>query len=321
MPIDHRIRPNRWISDLPPVSTRQNVNASIDADSAGGYISIPGTRVMLIRPDGFTKTDRFLGFMQESTNASIMITEMDGPYAEVTAGFDGPQMQSRGMRLLQKEDLTVDGWAGMLLRIEQDAHGITFAKWLLVFGDETQTVMITATYPKELEQELGTMLHDAVVSAKFDADRHVDPFADLPFSIGAAQNLQFAKRMGNMLMCTSDGVMPIQTPQDPLFVVGYAVSDINVADQMKFAEERLVHTALISDAQTLKNEPITIDGLSGSEIEATARHSESGTPVLVYQVILFDGETYIIMQGRCGVGMQSKYLPAFKTLAKSVRRK
>jgi hypothetical protein len=259
--------------------------------------------------------------MQESTNASIMITEMDGPYSKVTAGFDGPQWQSRGMRLLQKEALTIDGWTGMLLRIEQDAYGNTFAKWLLVFGDERQTIMITATYPKELDQELGARLRNTVIGAKFDANRQVDPFADLPFSIGAARNLKFAKRMGNMLIFTRDGVMPMESPEDPFFVLGYALSDVNVGDQKKFAEDRLAQTALISDAQMLTNEPITIDGLGGSEIEATARHTKSGTSLLVYQVILFDGETYILMQGRSGATTRSEYLPAFKTLAKSFRRK
>jgi hypothetical protein len=259
--------------------------------------------------------------MQESTSASIMISELDGPYTDVSAGFDGPQMQSRGMRLLQKDDLTIDGWTGMLLRIEQDAHGITFAKWLSVFGDERQTIMITATYPKELEQELGATLRDTVIGAEFDANRQVDPFADLPFLIGAAQNLQFAKRMGNMLIFTRDGVMPMESPEDPFFILGYAVSDVQIGDQKKFAEDRLAQTALISDAETLANETITIDGLGGSEIEATARHTESGTSVLVYQVILFDGETYILMQGRSGAGMRSEYLPAFKSLAKSFRRK
>ncbi len=113
------------------------------------------------------------------------------------------------MRLLQKEDLTIDGWTGVLLRIEQDAHGITFAKWLSVFGDETQTIMITATYPQEFEEKLGTVLRDTVTSAKFATDAQVDYFADFPFSMVVAHDLQFAKRMGDMLMFTRDGVMPM----------------------------------------------------------------------------------------------------------------
>ena len=47
---------------------------------------VPGTSATLTPPDGFVEATRFPGFIKESTGSSIMISEIPGPYAEVTAG-------------------------------------------------------------------------------------------------------------------------------------------------------------------------------------------------------------------------------------------
>ncbi len=50
-------------------------------------VAVPGTSVRLPPPEGFMPADRFPGFMKESTGSSIMVSEIPGPYGEVTAGF------------------------------------------------------------------------------------------------------------------------------------------------------------------------------------------------------------------------------------------
>lgn len=60
----------------------------------------------------------------------------------------------------------------------------------------------------------------------------------------------------------------------------------------------------ISTVVCKTSEPITIDGLDGWGIEATARHTNSGAQILVYQVVLFDRETHVLIQGRSGVGIR-----------------
>ncbi len=70
-----------------------------------------------------------------------------------------------------------------------------------------------------------------------------------------------------------------------------------------------------------EREGYTIDGLDGYELLANAEDSGSGTPLAVYQVILFDDNSYLLMQGIVGAKTKTKYLPEFKAMARSLKRK
>lgn len=58
---------------------------------------VVGTRVSLAPPVEFIPSAQFPGYQQESTGASIMVTEIPGPFAEVSAGFARPsELAKRG---------------------------------------------------------------------------------------------------------------------------------------------------------------------------------------------------------------------------------
>jgi hypothetical protein len=64
-----------------------------------------------------------------------------------------------------------------------------------------------------------------------------------------------------------------------------------------------------------------IDGLDGYEIIADAKDTTSDTPITVYQVMLFDNKSYILIQGIVGTKIRDKYLLEFKAMARSFERK
>jgi len=85
--------------------------------------------------------------------------------------------------------------------------------------------------------------------------------------------------------------------------------------------QRLFQTALTKISSVTSNNKITIDRLDGYEIVADAEDADSGTPLTVYQVILYDDGSYILMQGLVGTNLADEYLPEFKRLARSLKRK
>ncbi len=116
--------------------TEPGATESVGAETAPEttLVSVPGTSVSLPPPAGFIPADRFPGFMKESTGSSIMVSEIPGPYAEVTAGFsDKRQMQARGMTLLDHSSVTVDRQRAMLLneasgsRLNHQQYGLAVA--------------------------------------------------------------------------------------------------------------------------------------------------------------------------------------------------
>ncbi|WFP51167.1 hypothetical protein PL263_03860 [Methylomonas sp. EFPC3] len=67
---------------------------------------VPGTSVSVTPPEGFTKAERFPGFMNEAIGASIMISEIPGPFAEVSGGFNDPKrVQAQGRNYLTNRRL------------------------------------------------------------------------------------------------------------------------------------------------------------------------------------------------------------------------
>ena len=54
-----------------------------EAGPAEAYADIPGTRVSMVVPEGFSLAPGFPGLTRADLNASLVVTEVPGPYGEV----------------------------------------------------------------------------------------------------------------------------------------------------------------------------------------------------------------------------------------------
>lgn len=291
-----------------------------DNPALGNHVRFPACGITIRQPEGFEKADSFDGFGQPETQSSIMAVGIPGPYSKVTAGFTQEHMKARGWTLHSKQDVKVDGLSGILVHFEQPAGGKVFLKWSLAFGDDRKTTMVTATFPKSQERELSARLKSTVLSTRLDQSAPPNPGADLPFTIAASPKLRLTPGINKMLIYTKDGVMPTKSPEDPLFIAAPSLGKVVMGDRLPFAEQRLHQTALTKGLVVKSTDAITIGGLDGYESLAEAEHANSGTPLIVYQVILFDEGSYILMQGRVGTAMRDEYLPEFKAMARSFKK-
>ena len=67
-------------------------------------------------------------------------------------------MATRNINLLDKQAHPLGGCQGVLLHTMQRASGIVFEKWVLAFGDEKESVLVTATFPQEIRATLSQPL-------------------------------------------------------------------------------------------------------------------------------------------------------------------
>ncbi len=284
------------------------------------YTSFTTAGVKLIRPDGFEAAERFDGFQQASTQSSVMTVMIPGPFAKITSGFNPEQLKPRGMTLKSKENISIDGSKGILINLTQTAYGIEFTKWIVVFGDENQTKMVTATFPQAKAAKLSAILKSAVLTAKNDTTPLPPLGSDMGYQIVASDKVKITRGIGKTLMYTKDGVIPAKSLADPLFIVAPSFSQVAIANKQEFATRRLAQTRSIKIDSITTTNPITIDGLDGFEIVADAQDSVSGTPLAMYQVMLFDNKSYILMQGIVGTKIRDEYLPEFKAMARSFKK-
>ncbi len=300
--------PTRLLADNPVSTDRQ------------AHTDIRGSKVSLIRPPGFTTADTFPGFQQDSTQASIVVTEIPGAYQQAVAGFTAANLKSRGMTQIGKEQITIAGYPGLLLQVTQSANATTYRKWIAIFSDANETVSIVATMPQAGDPSLFRSLKNSITSAKWSRTKVVDPFADLKYAVIATPDLKFTKRVQNSLLYTKSGVIPATDPNDPILVVSQAISNVVVIDPKQYSQKRIALTQQAKNIEIVSTEPVTIGGLQGYEIVANAVDAFTNKPIVVYQVMLFEGKTYYIIQGLAGSDAKSKYLSEFKKVATSFRK-
>ena len=286
------------------------------------HVKVPGTKVSLVPPTGLKPSERFPGFWDEETSSSIVITEMPAPYSEIANSFTKEALATKGMSLLSKKEISLNGRPGIMLHVEQEARSIAFLKWMVVTGDEKETVLITATFPEKMKAQLSSAMEKSALSVLWDAGAKVDPLAGLNFSFNDDPSLRFARRISSGVILTKDGALPGKPTNDPLFIIAPSVSQAAISDIKKYAEMRLMQIEKVSGVAIKKQSDVTIAGLPGSEIVAEAQRNDSpNARVVVYQVVLLDGENYFIMQGMAPREEQEKYLAIFNRIAKSFRKK
>ena len=282
---------------------------------------VPGTSVTLTPPEGFVAADRFPGFMKESTGSSIMVSEIPGPFGEVTAGFSDPRrMQAQGMKLLSRSSTKVDGYKAMLLHIEQSAYGTLFKKWLVAVDRAGTTALMVATYPQAEGQQQGERLRAAVLAATFG--KPTDTIDALSFTAMPMAPFQVAKVLGQNMILSPDGRFPVQDENVPFMILGLSASEnLVVSDRKAFAEHRITKTATVNNIGVNQSTPIKIGDLSGYTTTANGEGVNAGTPLSIYQVLLFDTSGYCVIQGVTPSANNSTYMPVFEKIAQTFRMK
>lgn len=298
------------------------LGAAVTAAFAQKAVRFPNAGVTLVPPQGFVTAKSFDGFEQASTGSSVVVVRLPGPFAEVTRGFTADGLKTQRITLRSRQNVTIDGQPGLLLNVTQDAQGTTFGKWIAATGDASQTVLVTASFPDDRSAPLSGKLKATVLSVRKDRPAKPSaPDAGLPFAITPSAKLKPASSIGKTLLYTRDGVIPAKSPSDPLFVVAPSMGKAPMGDPKAFALKRMQQTAQTSAVVVTSHQAVLIDGRNGFETLATAKDASSGTPLRLYQTLLFDGDEYVVMQGLVGSEQAPVYLPEFKAMARSLRWK
>ena len=289
----------------------------VPQESAEGT-SIPGTAVILRPPAGFELTDRFPGFLHKSTVSSIMATEIPGPFSEVTNGIsDAEAAGQKGVTILSSMPVTVDGKRAIVLHARQTGQGGVFKKWIVAVDLAGSTTLIVATYPEQYSAENEQPLRESLLGASFGDPG--DPMDALAFTVTPVDPFGVAHVMGQNMVLTDRGQFPVGE-SDPLMVFGLSASEgMVVSGQESFALERFSQVAGVEKITIQETETVTIDGLSGISTTATGVGAELKTPLTIYQVMLFDGDGYCLIQAITPSRSADTYLPLFKQIANTFK--
>ena len=229
--------------------------------------------------------------------------------------------------LVRKHIRTQIAWENVVARysaVEQSKRMRILNILPLMFGLVTIGATQTVESPSKDTAIAGTrvsLVPPTGLTAKWDRQRKVVPTEGLNFTFTEKGEIRLAKRIANSLLYTKSGVFPSKAVDDPLFIIGQALSKLDIENKEQFAKSRLSQMATITDVEIEQLSQVTVDNLSGYEIFAKGNDKESGRSMFVYQMVLYEDQSYYIMQGLVSSKHGQTYLPVFQEIARSFRRK
>jgi hypothetical protein len=301
-------------------STKPAAGATSGASGAVvGAVEVAGTHVTIVPPDGFVPAASFPGFEHEGSGSSVVVTEIPGSYSQIAGAMTDERVGGEGITITSRTDVMIDGRPSLLLEGTQQAYGMTFGKVMLVTGTEALTATVTGNYPAD-EASLESIVRAAVLTTSFDPDRQVDPAAALRFTISPAPPLRFAGVIMNGALYNTSGAVPSADPGEPYLIVAPSLGDAGTSDLAALAREQL-RQAEVTDVVAQDPADVTIGGLSGIELTATAKGPTGGAEVFVYEVLLFDRAGVVTMIGVCPIERRAECLGAFEETTRTYRPK
>ena len=284
-------------------------------------VKVPGTRVTLDPPPGFTLARDYPGFTDNSTGASIIIMEGPFPFAEATKGFT-PALLARkpGSDFISSETVRLSGLMGYLVVTRQQAHGETFLKQVGLTGDASHTLMINTNCLVGSSPAYVAGIRRAIHSASWGLPSEANMLEGLNFSIDPGSVMEIGNRLSNALLLREKGRTGPATGGKPTLIVAPSLGPEPIPDVKAFAEAQIKDTKTVKNVTNLQGAAFSAGGLKGYEVVADALEEATGTPLKVYFVVLVHDAGYYLFSGYVAADRADKFIPEFRRIASTLRR-
>lgn len=292
------------------------INPNISNSKTSQHVNIPGTRLYMIPPAGFTVSQTPAG-LQKAGNAAITVTDLvGGNYYTNAANFNKAGFIRRGIKTYDYQEIKVNGYPAKYVSLQGDANARMY--WL-VFGDTSFSTMVMGVYP-QTDAATGKEILGALNTIYYDRDQKIDPFAAAAFSIDDSRSaFKFFQYSTNMYVYTEGGRDNKNDPDAPFLVLtqmpvekGMTAKDVGNMMLSKLEGYGLTQTS-IQHASSQK-----INGYDAYEAEVHGLMH--GKPSIMYQCVISNGDYVISMQGVAKTAFDAN-LAAFKELAHTIKIK
>lgn len=293
-----------------------------NAASAQDLRPIAGSRVAIGVPAQFSATDRFAGFIDEKTNASIVVMDMPAAGFEQIAGSLSPEvLATRGITNAKRGTLSGRADPYVYFTGEQASPIGKITKFLMVAQQGPNAAMITVNVPADAIDKNGLTV-PAIEAMLAKVDIRAEPAAaQTPFRLGYLGPLKDAGAVGGAgRIYTLDGTGAPATPMPgrTLFIVVPSLNPTPAGDLGALADRAIKEIGDTSDVSVTARRSVTIAGLQGFEHLATARTGKGTVEIVLIQVVLAHPKGgYIRIVGQASGDGRQAILAEFQKIARS----
>lgn len=296
-------------------------NSEIQNELTPEHINVKGTKISIIPPEGWTVANNFNGFQQMGSSSSLMVVEIFGPYSEVSKGLTEEGLKTQGVILDKKRSITINGYSAEYITAKQFAYETMFGKYILVFGNEHTSFIISGNFPIDFEKKIGKEIEKSILSVVFEPNKEIDPLSSVNYEIDVSNSkFKFAKMMSNSLLYNVDGKVPTESTDKTTLMVGNSLGKIEIEDKKQFSINRIKQFPSIKNVESKEIKSVTIDDVSGYEIIAYGKDEKTDSAEMIYQIILFNDNEYYLIVGIANDNFEENTV-IFRNISKTFTRR
>lgn len=265
--------------------TSINAQSSFSNKKSNKHVEIPGTQIAISPPRNFELSSQFVGFQDLTSGSSLMIMQIPASFEKIKEGFTKDKMQTKGMELIDKVSISINGMIGELIQAKQfsAAHGYIFLKYTLILAlEQNVTLMINGNYPESKKEEIGLIIKDALLSVYYDQNLKLDHFSALDFTVDLSKTKY---KVQNSI----SGTILLDGGENGIIIIAKSIRPISSSDKKGASIQVLKAISTIRYVNLESSKEVKIDVCEGYQIVANVL--KNNKPAKAIQTILF-GENY-----------------------------
>ncbi|MEX0812928.1 MAG: hypothetical protein WD048_11985 [Chitinophagales bacterium] len=132
-------------------------------------ISVPGSKVSMVPPEGFELSNEFQGFIHLASSSAIQVTEHPGVNpAAMKFSFTEEVLEPQGITLEGKEEVKTNaGVPASLILVSFTVEGMDFERYIFITGDHNNMYIINANYPVMTKELIQDKMKESLLTVEF----------------------------------------------------------------------------------------------------------------------------------------------------------
>ena len=288
--------------------------------AAAEYQRVPGTSISLAVPEGFVYSQEVKGFYREDADSAIRVTQSSAPYFDLSGKVNPARLRLGGIDFVEQDVASASGMPARLISATRMKGDRKFREWVLVFGDEQRSAMVSAVYPENAAEVLSDSLRTALLSARWDTEYESGRFEGLSFRIVETPVMKIATRIPSGLVLTDGGATDSLEVGSPLLLINEVATIVEAKELEAYAMERKEGAQRSSELENVKGKKLEINGFPAYEYEADLRMLATGTLLRHYRAVVAGPSATYVFQGTVAPERGPEYIPQFRDIAHSLTR-
>lgn len=118
----------------------------IKNEDDANYVDFKQVEAKFLLPRGFVRSTRFDGFEAKGRNIEVVLSLIKTPFSSIDDSINEELLRSRGVRLLNQTEVSINGRRGFLIKAVHEDGGKKWGKWLLALDNDGATLVANGVF-------------------------------------------------------------------------------------------------------------------------------------------------------------------------------